>query len=67
MRGRGPRRDPSKEQFWRKTLARQESSGLSVREFCALHNLAEPAFYACAARSGGATSSPARALDGHAR
>jgi hypothetical protein len=45
MSRRGSRRDPVKERFWRDTLQRQEASGLSVREFCARHSLAETAFY----------------------
>jgi hypothetical protein len=45
MRRRGSWRDPAKERFWRKTLQRQEATGLSVREFCAQYNLAETAFY----------------------
>jgi transposase len=30
----GKRRDPVKEQFWRRTIADQARSGLSVRAFC---------------------------------
>src|SRR5437660_700309 len=30
----GKRRDPVKEQFWRRTIADQAPSGLSVRAFC---------------------------------
>jgi hypothetical protein len=30
----GKRRDPLKEQFWRRTIADQARSGLSVRSFC---------------------------------
>jgi hypothetical protein len=45
MTTRGSRRDPVKERFWRDTLQRREASGLSVREFCARHSLAEMAFY----------------------
>jgi hypothetical protein len=45
MRRHGSRRDPAKERFWRNTLQRQEATGLSIREFCAQHNLAENAFY----------------------
>ena len=46
MATRGSRRDPVKERFWRDSLQRQVASGLSVREFCARHSLAETAFYA---------------------
>lgn len=38
-------RDPKKEQFWRRTLARFASSGLNIRDFCSRHRLAETAFY----------------------
>jgi transposase len=30
----GKRRDPVKEQFWRRTIADQARSGLSIRAFC---------------------------------
>lgn len=39
-------RDPVKEAYWRKTLQRYASSGLSVREFCKRENVTESAFYA---------------------
>ena len=39
-------RDPAKEAFWRDVLRRFAASGLSVRAFCKLERLAEPAFYA---------------------
>jgi hypothetical protein len=42
----GKPRDPSKEQHWRRLLARWQDSGLSVRVFCRRHHLAEPTFYA---------------------
>jgi transposase-like protein len=42
---KGPRRDRSREQFWRKTLADFEASGLSIRGFCRAHDLHESAFY----------------------
>jgi hypothetical protein len=45
MGRRGSGRDPMKERFWRDALRRREASGLSVREFCARHKLAEAAFY----------------------
>jgi hypothetical protein len=45
MGRRGLRRDPVKERFWRDALRRREASGLSVREFCARHSLAEATFY----------------------
>jgi hypothetical protein len=46
MLGRGPRRDPVKERFWRETIRRQKTSGLSIREFCARQSLTESAFHA---------------------
>lgn len=46
MLGRGPRRDPEKEQFWREMLRRQQAEGLSIREFCEQKSLTESAFYA---------------------
>jgi hypothetical protein len=45
MGRRGSRRDPLKERFWRDALRRREANGLSVREFCARHSLAEATFY----------------------
>jgi transposase-like protein len=45
MAGRG-KRDGGKERFWRRMLRQWRRSGLSVREFCAEHGLAEPSFYA---------------------
>src|ERR1700693_1783709 len=43
---RGKQRDPCKEQFWRRLVARHDRSGLSVRAFCQLHDVSEPSFYA---------------------
>src|SRR5262245_17917398 len=43
---RGNRRDRSKERFWRQNLRRWRRSGLTVRDFCYEHDLAEPSFYA---------------------
>jgi len=42
----GPRRDPSKEQFWRDALARWRDSGLTIRDYCRQHRLSEASFYA---------------------
>ena len=39
-------RRESKERFWRTTVQRWRSSGLSVRAFCEQQGLAEPTFYA---------------------
>ena len=38
-------RDGGKEQYWRKVLARWQSSGLSVRAYCELHRISLPSFY----------------------
>jgi hypothetical protein len=42
----GKPRDHHKERFWRTMLQRWRQSGLSVRDFCARHDLALPSFYA---------------------
>lgn len=42
----GRPRDPRKEQQWRQWLQQFQSSGLTVRAFCALHRLPEHRFYA---------------------
>src|SRR5512143_337618 len=35
MAGRGgKRRDPAREKFWRRTIRRQQQSGLTIRAFC---------------------------------
>jgi transposase len=39
-------RDRAKERFWRQMLRRWQRSGLSVRDFCARHQLSEANFYA---------------------
>jgi hypothetical protein len=44
MRGRRP--SEAKEQFWRGHLRRQASGRLSIRDYCAQHDLSEPSFYA---------------------
>lgn len=38
-------RDPKLEQSWRSRLSRWTASGLTVRDFCRRHHLAERAFY----------------------
>src|SRR5262249_4110923 len=42
--GRMP--DEQKERLWRRWIAQWQTSGLSVRDFCAHHGLATPSFYA---------------------
>jgi transposase-like protein len=39
-------RDRGKERFWRRMVRVWRRSGLSVRAFCAEHDVAEPSFYA---------------------
>jgi hypothetical protein len=41
----GKGRDPRREAYWRRTMRRQERSGLTIREFCHRQDLAETAFY----------------------
>jgi len=42
---KGQARHPHKQQFWQTHVARWRASGLSVRDYCARHHLAEPSFY----------------------
>jgi hypothetical protein len=42
----GRPRDARKEQQWRRWIGQRQQSGLSVRAFCAHHDLAQPNFYA---------------------
>jgi hypothetical protein len=42
----GKPRDPRKEQQWRRWIRQWQQSGLSVRAFCAQHDLTQPSFYA---------------------
>src|SRR5579884_1752684 len=42
----GKPRDSRKEQQWRRWIVQWQHGGLSVRAFCARHDLAEPSFYA---------------------
>ena len=44
--GHGPRREPGKEKFWRRTMADFAASGQNVRAFCRSRQLSEPSFYA---------------------
>src|SRR6516164_1218296 len=67
MSGRGER-DRGKERFWRRMLRLWRSSGGSVRDFCAAHQLSEPSFFfwrrTIAARDRQAASARQRS-DGH--
>ena len=38
-------RDPKRERFWRAALRRQQTSGLTAKEFCRREQLAETAYY----------------------
>jgi transposase-like protein len=38
-------RDRQREQLWRETMAAWQARGLSVRQYCRRHGLAEPSFY----------------------
>lgn len=38
-------RDPKKEAFWRRMIARQPGSGMSVRAWCRKHSVRESSFY----------------------
>lgn len=38
-------RDPLREQFWRDTIATWRASGLTVRDYCRRHELAETSFH----------------------
>jgi len=40
------KRDAEREAFWRRALARQRESGLTVRAFCRREGVSEPSFYA---------------------
>jgi transposase len=42
----GKPRDPRKEQHWRHLIHLWERSGLTIRAFCARHQVSEPSFYA---------------------
>ena len=40
----GKQRDPAREKFWRRTVRRQQRSGLAVRDFCLHEGLKDGAF-----------------------
>jgi hypothetical protein len=42
----GKPRDPRKEQQWRRWILQWRHSGLSIRDFCARHQLSQANFYA---------------------
>jgi hypothetical protein len=42
----GKPRDPRKEQHWRRLIRLWQNSGLTVRDFCACHQLSQASFYA---------------------
>jgi transposase len=41
----GKPRDPRKEQHWRRLIQLWKNSSLTVRAFCARHQLSQPSFY----------------------
>jgi hypothetical protein len=41
-----PKRDPTKEKYWRRVFRQWQRSGLTGRDFCAQHGLPEANFYA---------------------
>lgn len=45
LAGKGPHRDPAKEDAWRQHFKQFAGSGKTVREFCVAHQLTETAFY----------------------
>ena len=40
------RRNQAKEKYWRRLLREWRGSGLTGRDFCGVHGLSEPSFYA---------------------
>jgi hypothetical protein len=42
---KGLQRDGKREEFWRQALARQQRSGLNVRQWCECERVPETAFY----------------------
>src|ERR1700683_1668679 len=46
MARRPTRSNPGKERFWRRLLRLGRRSGLTIRDFCAAHEVSEPSFYA---------------------
>lgn len=42
---RGSKRDRKKELFWRRMIARQPGSGMSVRGWCRKHSVRDTSFY----------------------
>jgi hypothetical protein len=57
-------RDPKKEATWRKHLRLWKRSGLSVRQFCQLHQIPEPSFYYWRRRLHDQDSLATRTVDG---
>jgi hypothetical protein len=41
----GKSRDPKRERFWRRHLKSQRASGLTIRDYCAGHELPESSFH----------------------
>lgn len=45
-RRKGPARNQQREEFWRRIVIEQPASGLSIRAWCARHEVTEASFYA---------------------
>jgi hypothetical protein len=43
---KGPARSSERERFWRRVVAKQPTSGLSIRDWCGSQGVSEPSFYA---------------------
>ena len=43
---KGPARSRQREEFWRRIVTRQPASRLSIRDWCARHEVTEASFYA---------------------
>jgi hypothetical protein len=70
MAGRGgKRRDPARERLWRRTIRRQQKSGLGVRDFCRREGLKDWTFrwwrQELARRDRQPASAPPRQQHGH--
>src|SRR5436305_12614665 len=65
----GKRRDPARERFWRRTIRRQEKSGLTVRDFCQREDLKDWSFrwwrQELARRDQQSSSAPQRAQEAY--
>ena len=46
MTGQGAPRNGAKERSWRRLLQQWRRSGMTIRDFCAEHEVSEPSFFA---------------------